>query len=293
MTTITIATLGCKVNQFESEALLSSLERGGYRLIPVGQPADITIVNTCTVTHRADFQSRQIVRRALRANPNALVIVTGCCAQVYPEAFAKIEGVRYVLGNQEKIRLPEILPLLERGGGPRIQVGDIAQEDVFSEMPLHSFHHHTRAFLKIQDGCNGVCSYCIVPRARGPSRSLPPDQILGHLKRLRGEGFKEGVLTGIHIGTYGLDLKPRLSLEGLLQEIERAETPDRIRLSSVEPGDFSEPLKVVVNFASEEDRDDFARTLGLKFTDKTRSMWWPPKEKDDVLSVRFVERKDG
>jgi threonylcarbamoyladenosine tRNA methylthiotransferase MtaB len=242
MVTLTIATLGCKVNQFESEALLSSFERAGYRLIPFGQPADITIINTCTVTHRADFQSRQIVRRALRANPDSLVIVTGCYAQVNSETFAKTEGVRYVLGNQEKIRLPEILPLLERGGFPRIQVGDIAQENLFSEMPLHAFHHHTRAFLKIQDGCNGACSYCIVPRARGPSRSLPLEKILGHLKNLREKGFKEVVLTGIHIGTYGLDLTPSLSLERLLQEIEGAETPNRIRLSSVEPGDFSEPL---------------------------------------------------
>ena len=242
MTTVTIATLGCKVNQFESEALLSSFEGGGYRLIPFGEPADITIINTCTVTHRADFQSRQIVRRALRANPDSLLIVTGCYAQVHPEALAKIEGVRYVLGNQEKNRLLEILPLLERGEFPRIQAGDISRENLFSEMPLHSFHHHTRAFLKIQDGCNGACSYCIVPRARGPSRSLPLDRILSHLRSLREKGFKEVVLTGIHIGTYGLDLNPPLTLERLLQELEAAETPGRIRLSSVEPGDFSEPL---------------------------------------------------
>jgi threonylcarbamoyladenosine tRNA methylthiotransferase MtaB len=242
MTTVTIATLGCKVNQFESEALLSSFEGGGYRLIPFGEPADITIINTCTVTHRADFQSRQIVRRALRANPDSLLIVTGCYAQVHPEALAKIEGVRYVLGNQEKNRLLEILPLLERGDFPRIQAGDISKENFFSEMPLHSFHHHTRAFLKIQDGCNRACSYCIVPRARGPSRSLPLDRILGHLRSLREKGFKEVVLTGIHIGTYGLDLNPSLTLERLLQELETAQTPGRIRLSSVEPGDFSEPL---------------------------------------------------
>jgi len=242
MTTVTIATLGCKVNQFESEALLSSFEQGGYRLIPFGGPADITIINTCTVTHRADFQSRQVVRRALRASPKSLLIVTGCYAQVHPETFAETEGVRYVLGNQEKTRLLEILPLLERGEFPRIQVGDIATENLFSEMALHSFHHHTRAFLKIQDGCNGACSYCIVPRARGPSRSLSLVRILGQLRNLREKGFKEVVLTGIHIGAYGLDLKPSLTLERLLQELEAAETPDRVRLSSVEPADFSEPL---------------------------------------------------
>ena len=239
ITTISIATLGCKVNQFESEALIEALEQKGYALIPFEEGADITIINTCTVTHRADFQSRQMVRRAFRSNPNSLIIVTGCYSQVEPDAFLKIKRVHYLLGNKEKNRIPDLLPLMQKGEFPRVQVGDIQEEKHFSEIPLHSFHRHTRAFLKIQDGCDAYCSYCIVPHARGRSRSLQPERVIENLKGLKEKGFKEVVLTGIHLGAYGLDLNPPFPLEKLIGRLEKEEIPDRIRLSSIEPGDFS------------------------------------------------------
>jgi len=242
MTTIAIATLGCKVNQFESEALMDSLEQRGYVLVPFGERTDITIVNTCTVTHRADFQSRQLIRRAFRSDPKSLIVVTGCYPQVEPEAIARTEGVRYLLGNKEKGQIPDLIPLMLKGDFPRIQISDIGKETLFSDIPLHSFHRHTRAFLKIQDGCNARCSYCIVPYARGRSRSLPPERVLEHLRVLKERDFKEVVLTGIHIGCYGLDLVPPFSLEKLLRQLEEEETPHRIRLSSIEPGDFSQDL---------------------------------------------------
>ena len=242
MTRVAIATLGCKVNQFESEALMASLEERGYDLVSFGEEADIAIINTCTVTQRADFQSRQMVRRAFRPNPKSLIIVTGCYPQVDPDAILRIEGVTYVLGNAEKGQIRDLLPLMQKGEVPRIQVSDIQKEMFLSDIPLHSFHHHTRAFLKIQDGCDARCSYCIVPYARGRSRSLPPEKIIGHLRLLKGRGFKEVVLTGIHIGSYGLDLVPPFSLQGLLRRLEEEETPHRIRLSSIEPLDFSADL---------------------------------------------------
>jgi len=239
MTTVTIATLGCKVNQFESEAIIDSLEHQGYRTVPFGDPADITILNTCTVTHRADFQSRQMVRKALRFSPTSLLIVTGCYAQVEPQAFAEMKGVTYLLGNREKHLIPELLPQIEQGRMERLQVSDIEKETRFLDVPLTSFHRHTRAFLKIQDGCDAHCSYCIVPHARGRSRSLSPERIIEHCARLKEKGFKEVVLTGIHIGAYGQDFSPIFSLEKLLERLERSETPPRIRLSSIEPLDFS------------------------------------------------------
>jgi threonylcarbamoyladenosine tRNA methylthiotransferase MtaB len=242
MTTIAVATLGCKVNQFESEALIDTLEQRGYAFIPFEEGADITIINTCTVTHRADFQSRQMVRRAFRSNPNSLIIVTGCYPQVEPDVFLKMKGVRYLLGNGEKHQIPDLLPLMQKGEFPRVQVGDIQKETIFSETPLHSFHRHTRAFLKIQDGCNAHCSYCIVPHARGRSRSLLPERVIENLKVLKEMGFKEVVLTGIHLGAYGQDLNPPFPLEKLIEQLEKEETPDRIRLSSIEPGDFSPEL---------------------------------------------------
>jgi len=242
MITVAIATLGCKVNQFESEALMSALEQRGYGLVPFGEAADITIINTCTVTHRADFQSRQMTRRAFRSNPKSLIIVTGCYSQIEPEVMAKIEGVRYLLGNREKGQIPELLPLMQKGELPQIQVADIQEERLFSDTPLPSFHRHTRAFLKIQDGCDAQCSYCIVPHARGRGRSLPPARVIEHLKVLKERVFKEVVLTGIHIGSYGVDLNPPLPLEKLLRQLEDGETPQRIRLSSMEPLDFSDDL---------------------------------------------------
>ena len=242
MKTISIVTLGCKVNQFESEALMDALEQRGYALVPFEEGADITIINTCTVTHRADFQSRQMVRRASRHNPESLIIVTGCYPQVEPDAFLKMKGVHYLLGNREKSQIPDLLPSMQKGEFPTVQVGDIQKEERFSETPLHSFHHHTRAFLKIQDGCNAGCSYCIVPRARGRSRGLPPERVIENVKVFKERGFKEVVLTGIHLGAYGLDLDPPFPLAKLIKQLEKEETPDRIRLTSIEPGDFSPEL---------------------------------------------------
>jgi threonylcarbamoyladenosine tRNA methylthiotransferase MtaB len=153
-----------------------------------------------------------------------------------------MKGVHTLLGNKEKGEIPELLPRIEKGGLPRIQISDIQKETVFQHIPFHSFHHHTRAFLKIQDGCNAHCSYCIVPHARGPSRSLPLYQVLGDLKVLKEKGFKEVVLTGIHAGAYGRDLDPPFSLEELLRQLEQEDTSARIRLSSIEPMDFSPGL---------------------------------------------------
>jgi threonylcarbamoyladenosine tRNA methylthiotransferase MtaB len=242
MTTVAIATLGCKVNQFESEALMDTLEQRGYDIVPFGGQADITILNTCTVTHRADFQSRQMIRRASRFNPKSLLIVTGCYAQVEAATISKMEGVDYLVGNVGKNQIPDLLPLMQKGELPPIQVADIQKETLFSDIPLHSFHRHTRALLKIQDGCDGRCSYCIVPHARGRPRSLPPEKVLGHLRILKEKDFKEVILTGIHIGAYGLDLHPPFPLEKLLRRLEEEETPRRIRLSSIEPLDFSKDL---------------------------------------------------
>jgi len=242
MTTLSIATLGCKVNQFESEALMACLEQQGYHLVSFEEGAEITIINTCTVTQRADFQSRQMVRRASRLNPESLIVVTGCYPQVDPGAITTIEGAKYILGNAEKYRIPDLLPLMQKGDFPSVQVSDIQQASSFSDLPLHTFHRHTRAFLKIQDGCNARCSYCIVPQARGRSRSLPPEKVMDHMRALKEKGYHEVVLTGIHLGSYGLDFSPPFPLEKLLRQLEETETPRRIRLSSIEPMDFSEEL---------------------------------------------------
>jgi threonylcarbamoyladenosine tRNA methylthiotransferase MtaB len=240
--TVAITTLGCKANQFDSALMGAFLEGNGFKIIPFPQRADIYVINTCTVTHRADYQSRQLMRRAHRLNPSSLIVVTGCYAQVYPDEVLGVAGVGMVLGNAEKTSIADILgnPLMDPR--PVVRVGDIEKEREIGEANIDRFYGHTRALLKIQDGCNDSCTYCIIPRARGSSRSLDPMSVIRHLRRLEKGGFKEVVLTGIHLGAYGSDLSPPTSLAELCEKTNGIPTPHRIRLSSIEPGDFRPEL---------------------------------------------------
>jgi threonylcarbamoyladenosine tRNA methylthiotransferase MtaB len=203
----------------------------------------VYIINTCTVTGKTDYQCRQLIRRAHKANPAAQIIVTGCYAQIAPEALARMPGVSLVLGNAEKQRIADYI---EPAGGSsvpaRIIISDAQRETCLKDPPLRSFADHTRAFLKIQDGCESFCSYCIVPYARGRIRSLPPDDVIKRLCALSESGFKEVVLSGIHLGAYGIDFTPRSSLLALLQRIDSSSPVSRVRLSSLEPMDVSADL---------------------------------------------------
>ena len=238
---LAIVTLGCKVNQCESEAVAGAMEQEGWEVVPFGPDADCVIVNTCVVTARAQADSRRWICRARRAMPRGLLLVTGCFPQIDPQGVAAL-GADGVVGNQEKGCIAGIVEVLRRGKGPVIEVGDIAQAGQLSDLQGNCFCRHTRAFLKIQDGCNAGCSYCIVPLARGRSRSLPPTAVLAALKRLREAGYQEAVLAGIHLGVYGLDLDSKITLLELLERIEAGETPSRIRLSSLEPPEATEEL---------------------------------------------------
>jgi len=240
--TIAITTLGCKVNQFDSEVMEASLERCGFKIIPFPQRADIYIINTCTVTHRADYQSRQLIRRTHRLNPSSLIVVTGCYAQAYPDEVHGVEGVGLILGNGEKASIADILKNPLMGSSSMVSVGDIERERELGEADIGRFSRHTRALLKIQDGCNASCAYCIIPRARGRSRSLDPLRVIRRLHMLEKRGFKEVVLTGIHLGVYGSDLSPPTSLAELCKKTNGIPAPQRLRLSSIEPDDFSPDL---------------------------------------------------
>ncbi|MFB0506138.1 MAG: tRNA (N(6)-L-threonylcarbamoyladenosine(37)-C(2))-methylthiotransferase MtaB [Thermodesulfobacteriota bacterium] len=237
--TVAITTLGCRANQFDAEMMRASLETGEFEIIPFPQRADIYIVNTCTVTHRADYQSRQLIRRARRLNPASLIVVTGCYAQAYPEEVQGIDGVGAVLGNTEKASISHILRNLSSCSYPMVSVSDIEKERKVGEANIGRSCGRTRAPLKIQDGCNASCAYCIIPRARGRSRSLSPLRVIYYLQRLENRAFKEVVMTGIHLGIYGADLSPPSSLTELCKKMEGIPAPQRIRLSSIEPDDFS------------------------------------------------------
>jgi threonylcarbamoyladenosine tRNA methylthiotransferase MtaB len=243
---VALTTMGCKVNQYESAALAEDLHKKGFSLVSFRSPADIYIINTCTVTAFSDFQARQLIRRAKRTNPQAKIIVTGCYAQVAAADIAALNGVNLVVGNDQKHTIPA---LLQKGtiNSKNTLSDDIFQQNTFCEMPLTKFSGRTRAFLKIQDGCNSLCSYCIVPFARGKSRSLPPEKVLKAVNRFTQNGYKEIVLTGIHLGAYGYDLNPPANLTSVLRQIINCRKDVRLRLSSIEPGEITNELLHLLN----------------------------------------------
>jgi threonylcarbamoyladenosine tRNA methylthiotransferase MtaB len=247
---LAIVTLGCKVNQFESEAMTEALESEGWELVPFGPAVDCTIINTCVVTGRAEADSRRWINRARRTNPHGLVLAVGCFPQIDPSGVISL-GVDGVAGNQEKESIPAIIEGIRHGEKPVvrpvIKIGDIMEAEAPPALQATRFRRHTRAFLKIQDGCDARCSYCIVPLARGRSRSVPPVHVLASLRSLQKAGYQEVVLTGIHLGAYGLDLAPRTTLLELLEQIEARGTPPRIRLSSLEPQEVTPELVAFIS----------------------------------------------
>lgn len=238
---IGLTTLGCKVNQCDSAELTARLEDAGFIVTAFNTLADAYIINTCTVTGFADFQARQLIRRALRTNPRAKIIVTGCYAQTQPEAIAGMEGVTLVVGNDQKHRIIDLLNQ-PRQNAQKIFSGNIFIQNDFLSAPVGRLSGRTRAFFKIQDGCNAFCSYCIVPYARGKSRSLPFQETLNGIDRFAEQGYREIVLTGIHLGQYGADLNPPTQLVPTLDRILSRNANVRIRLSSIEPNEISDDL---------------------------------------------------
>lgn len=242
-TRFAITTLGCKVNQFEGASLAQQLLEHGYQQTAFNSPADIYIINSCTVTSRSDRDTRRLVRRAHRINPTATIIVTGCYAQVAPQELAALPEVSQVIGNLDK---QTFLELIQSG---RSQVTPYGENTNDSPLPLTSYSDQTRAFLQIQNGCDAGCSYCIVPTARGKSRSVPYGPLVKTANDLVASGHRELVLTGIHIGAYGLDLTPISSLEELLKALLRDCSVERIRLGSLEPTELSN--EILLAMASE------------------------------------------
>ena len=237
---IAITTLGCKVNQYDSAVIQNRLEQQ-HSFVSFGEPADCYIINACTVTDRADWEARQLVRRAKRLSPGAKVLVTGCYAQVNPAEVARVPGVDYVIGLN---RLDDLLRFVDLpvGGEARVAVSDVKRERGVAVLGTRALPGHTRAFLKIQEGCNYSCTYCIIPTARGLSRSVTPRDVLEQVRGLADAGYREIVLTGIHLGGYGQDLTPKVDLTALLEMIARSRSIPRVRLSSLDPREVPDRL---------------------------------------------------
>ncbi len=244
MKTVAFCTLGCKVNQYESQAMSELFAAAGYGITPFENKADVYVINTCSVTSMADRKSRQMIRRAKKTNPAAYVVVTGCFAQTAADKVAQIEGVDLVVGTSGRDRIVE---LVEQKTSEKILVNDIMQVHDFEQLSVSGYCEHTRAFIKAQEGCSQFCSYCIIPYARGPVRSRDKTQIVREAERLAQNGYAEIVLVGIHIASYGRDLKEETSLQDLITQLEGIDGIRRIRLSSIEPmhlnADFVETVK--------------------------------------------------
>ena len=243
--------LGCKVNAYETEAMQQQLEERGYEIVSFDQKADVYIINTCSVTNIADRKSRQMLHRAKKLNPEAVVVAAGCYVQVASDALKEDDSVDIIVGNNNKARLADILEeyMKDRQGDEDGYVLDIARAREYEELHVSRLGEHTRAFIKVQDGCNQFCSYCIIPYTRGRVRSRRPEDVEEEVKILAEEGYKEIVLTGIHLTSYGIDFKDEgIDFLTLIKRLHEIDGIERIRFGSLEPRVITE------EFASELSR---------------------------------------
>ena len=240
MKTIAFHTLGCKVNTYESNAMLKIFNEAGYQEVDFKEIADVYVINTCTVTNTGDSKSRQMIRKAIRKNPQATVCVVGCYSQIAPEEIEQIEGVGVVLGTQHRKDIVKYVDEYLKTGKPVIKVDNVMNLKKFEDLNIDRFKN-TRAFLKIQDGCNNFCTYCIIPYARGRVRSRDKDSVLNQAKTLVANGYVEIVLTGIHTAGYGEDLD-NYSFYDLLVDLVKIDGLKRLRISSIETSQISDEI---------------------------------------------------
>lgn len=287
--TFNIITLGCKVNQYESEAVEEIFEARGYK--KKEENADIYVINTCTVTNMSDRKSRQMISRARRDNPEAVIAVMGCYSQVKPEEVSQIEGVDIVLGSRNKEEVVDLCEDVLQNKGAIDKVLSLSETKTIEDLEISNQEAMTRAYMKIQDGCNMYCSYCLIPYARGNISSRDMESIRNEAKRLSKNGYKEIVLTGIHVSSYGKDLKNGTSLIDVIEEVAKTDGIERIRLSSMEPRhitrEFLERMKATkkacdhFHLSLQSGSDDILKAMNRKYDTKIF------KEKVDLIREVF------
>ena len=252
MATVAFHTLGCKVNSYESEAMLEIFKKRGYDNIDFESPADVYVINTCTVTNTGDSKSRQMIRKAHRTNPDAVICVVGCYSQVASEEITEIEGVSVVLGTQHRASIVDFVEEYKMTHRQIVKIENVMKVSRFEDLSIHAFENKTRAFLKIQDGCNNFCTYCIIPYARGGVRSRSKEDVLRQAQELVDRGFVEIVLTGIHTAGYGVDLDNYSFYDLLVDLTTKIKGLKRLRISSIEMSQVSD---VIVGFPGETEED--------------------------------------
>ncbi|UII54928.1 tRNA (N(6)-L-threonylcarbamoyladenosine(37)-C(2))-methylthiotransferase MtaB [Cytobacillus spongiae] len=247
MPTVAFHTLGCKVNHYETEAIWQLFKNEGYNRVEFESASDVYIINTCTVTNTGDKKSRQVIRRAIRKNPDAVICVTGCYAQTSPAEIMAIPGVDIVVGTQDRVKMLAYIEQYKADRQPINGVGNIMKSRVYEELDVPAFTDRTRASLKIQEGCNNFCTFCIIPWARGLMRSRDPQEVIHQAQQLVDAGYKEIVLTGIHTGGYGEDMKD-YNLAMLLRDLEaQVKGLKRLRISSIEASQITDEVIEVIN----------------------------------------------
>ncbi|GAA0718869.1 tRNA (N(6)-L-threonylcarbamoyladenosine(37)-C(2))-methylthiotransferase MtaB [Clostridium malenominatum] len=237
---VAFTTLGCRVNQYETEAMSEKFTKAGYEIVDYEEYADVYVINTCTVTNMSDKKSRQMIGRGRRINDNAVIAVVGCYSQIAPEAVAGIEGVDVVVGTRNKGDIVHLVQKYMNEKNQIVQVEDVLKNNVFEELNIEQYRDRTRAFIKIQDGCNNFCSYCAIPYARGAVCSKTPEKIIEEAKKLASHGFKEITLSGIQISSYGVDIEGNWDLLAILEELDKIEGIERVRIGSISPKFFTE-----------------------------------------------------
>lgn len=287
--TFNIITLGCKVNQYESEAVEEIFEARGYK--KKEENADIYVINTCTVTNMSDRKSRQMISRARRDNPEAVIAVMGCYSQVKPEEVSQIEGVDIVLGSRNKEEVVDLCEDVLQNKGAIDKVLSLSETKTIEDLEISNQEAMTRAYMKIQDGCNMYCSYCLIPYARGNISSRDMESIRNEANRLSKNGYKEIVLTGIHVSSYGKELKNGTSLIDVIEEVAKTDGIERIRLSSMEPRhitrEFLERMKATkkacdhFHLSLQSGSDDILKAMNRKYDTKIF------KEKVDLIREVF------
>ncbi|ENZ02205.1 MiaB-like tRNA modifying enzyme [Clostridium thermobutyricum] len=236
---VAFATLGCRVNVYESEAMTEKFIREGYEVVDFSEKADVYVINTCSVTNMGDKKSRQIIGRARRQNSEAIIAAVGCYSQIAPKEVSSIEGVDVVLGTRNKGDIVYFVNKAKEERKPQIEVSGVLKNKKFENLKIEDYREKTRAFLKIQDGCNRFCTYCLIPYTRGAVCSKDFKVVLNEIKQLAEHGFKEIILSGIHTASYGLDLEGNVTLISLLEEIENIDGIERVRIGSIEPAFFT------------------------------------------------------
>ncbi|MGL4874526.1 MAG: tRNA (N(6)-L-threonylcarbamoyladenosine(37)-C(2))-methylthiotransferase MtaB [Clostridium sp.] len=290
---VAFQTLGCRVNVYESEAMTEKFVREGYEVVDFSEKADVYVINTCSVTNMGDKKSRQIIGRARRQNEDAIVAAVGCYSQIAPKEVAGIEGVDVVLGTRNKGDIVYYVNKARDEKKPQIEVGGVLKNKKFENLKIEDYRDKTRAFLKIQDGCNRFCTYCLIPYTRGAVCSKDFNVVLEEVKNLAKHGFKEIILSGIHTASYGLDLDGKVDLVALLEEIEKIDGIERVRIGSIEPAFFTpEVVEKIKNMKKLCPQFHLSLQSGCTETLKRMNRRYTAKEYEEIVRVLRKNLKD-